>query len=79
MGQASRLKVKPCKTGVASNFQPSFPLTAPRDIGTYLVVFEGVSIAKMYIGNRFDYETMMEEKFGKYLTPHRVKYRTLKR
>jgi hypothetical protein len=26
-----------------------------------------------------NYETMMEEKFGKDLTPHRVKYRTLKR
>jgi hypothetical protein len=26
-----------------------------------------------------DYETMMKEKFGKDLTPHRVKYRTFKR
>ena len=31
----------------------------------------------MYIGNGSDYETMMQEKFGKDLTPHRVKYRTL--
>ena len=48
-------------------------------ICTHLVVFEGDSVAKMYIGNWSDYETMMEEKFGKDLTPHRVKYRTLKR
>ncbi len=48
-------------------------------ICTHLVVFEGDSIAKMYIGNWSDYETMMTEKFGKDLTPHRVKYRTLKR
>jgi energy-dependent translational throttle protein EttA len=48
-------------------------------IYTHLIVFEGESIAKMYIGNWSDYETMMVEKFGKDLTPHRVKYRTLKR
>ena len=48
-------------------------------ICTHIVVYEGDSIAKMYIGNWSDYETMMEEKFGKDLTPHRVKYRTLKR
>ncbi len=29
--------------------------------------------------NWSDYETMMQEKFGKDLTPHRVKYRTMKR
>ena len=46
---------------------------------THLVVFEGESLAKMYVGNWSDYETMMMEKFGKDLTPHRVKYRTLKR
>ncbi len=46
---------------------------------THLVVFEGESQAKMYVGNWSDYETMMMEKFGKDLTPHRVKYRTLKR
>jgi hypothetical protein len=33
----------------------------------------------MYLGNWSDYEAMMREKFGKDLTPHRVKYRTLKR
>jgi ATPase subunit of ABC transporter with duplicated ATPase domains len=48
-------------------------------ICTHLIVFEGDSAAKMYIGNWSDYETMMREKFGKDLTPHRVKYRTLKR
>ena len=48
-------------------------------ICTHLIVFEDDSQAKMYIGNWSDYETMMREKFGKDLTPHRVKYRTLKR
>ena len=48
-------------------------------ICTHIVVYEGDSIAKMYIGNWSDYETMMQEKFGQDLTPHRVKYRTLKR
>ena len=48
-------------------------------ICTHLIVFEGDSTAKMYLGNWSDYETMMMEKFGKDLTPHRVKYRTLKR
>ncbi|MBL0348477.1 energy-dependent translational throttle protein EttA [Candidatus Villigracilis affinis] len=48
-------------------------------ICTHLIVYEGDSVAKMYIGNWSDYETMMTEKFGKDLTPHRVKYRTLKR
>src|SRR3990170_8105826 len=48
-------------------------------ICTHIIAFEGESIAKMYVGNWSDYETMMMEKFGKDLTPHRVKYRTLKR
>ena len=48
-------------------------------ICTHLIVFEGESIAKMYVGNWSDYEAFMMEKFGKDLTPHRVKYRTLKR
>ena len=43
------------------------------------IAFEGESIAKMYPGNWSDYATMMMEKFGKDLQPHRVKYRTLKR
>jgi len=32
----------------------------------------------MPIGNCSGYETMMHEKFGKDLTPHRVNYGTLK-
>ena len=31
-------------------------------ICTHLIVFEGDSVAKMYIGNWSDYETMMQEK-----------------
>ncbi len=46
---------------------------------THLLVFEDDSQVRLYIGNWSDYETMMREKFGKDLTPHRVKYRTLKR
>jgi len=41
-------------------------------ICTHIIAFEGESIAKMYLGNWSDYETMMREKFGKDLTPHRV-------
>ncbi len=48
-------------------------------ICTHIIAFEGESIAKIYLGNWSDYEAMMREKFGKDLTPHRVKYRTLKR
>jgi ATP-binding cassette ChvD family protein len=48
-------------------------------ICTHLIVFEGDSTAKMYLGNWSDYEAMMMEKFGKDLTPHRVKYRQMKR
>ena len=47
--------------------------------GTAPIVFTGDSVTKMYIDNWSDYEEMMMEKFGKNLTPHRVKYRTLKR
>lgn len=46
---------------------------------TDIIAFESDTIAKMYVGNWSDYETTMQEKFGKDLTPHRVKYRTLKR
>ena len=46
---------------------------------TRVVVFEGDSVAKMYLGNWSDYETMMIEKFGKDLTPHPVKYGMLTR
>lgn len=48
-------------------------------ICTHIIAFEGDSVAKMYLGNWSDYEAMMMEKFGKDLTPHRVKYRTLKK
>lgn len=48
-------------------------------ICTHIIAYEGDSVAKMYNGNWSDYEAMMMEKFGKDLTPHRVKYRTLKR
>jgi ATPase subunit of ABC transporter with duplicated ATPase domains len=48
-------------------------------ICTHLIVFEDEAQAKMYLGNWSDYEAMMKEKFGKDLTPHRVKYRMLKR
>ncbi len=48
-------------------------------ICTHIIAFEGESIAKMYLGNWSDYAAYMEEKFGKDITPHRVKYRTLKR
>jgi sulfate-transporting ATPase len=48
-------------------------------ICTHIIAFEGDSQAKMYLGNWSDYEAMMMEKFGKDITPHRVKYRQLKR
>jgi ATP-binding cassette ChvD family protein len=48
-------------------------------ICTHIIAFEGESQAKMYLGNWSDYEAFMKEKFGKDLTPHRVKYRMLKR
>ena len=48
-------------------------------ICTHIIAFEGDSQAKLYLGNWSDYEAMMKEKYGKDLTPHRVKYRTLKR
>ena len=48
-------------------------------ICTHILAFEGDSQANMFLGNWSDYEAMLREKFGKDLTPHRVKYRTLKR
>jgi sulfate-transporting ATPase len=48
-------------------------------ICTHIIAFEGDSQAKMYLGNWSDYEAYLKEKFGKDLTPHRVKYRMLKR
>jgi len=38
-------------------------------ICTRLIVFEGDHVAKMYLGNRSDYETMMVEKACKDITP----------
>jgi len=35
---------------------------------THPVLFKGDSIVKMYIGNGSNYETMMQEMFGKGLT-----------
>ena len=40
---------------------------------------QGKPTAKVHIRNGSDYEAMMMEKFGKDITPHRVKYRQLKR
>jgi sulfate-transporting ATPase len=48
-------------------------------IATHILAFEGDSQARLFLGNWTDYETHMREQFGKDLTPHRVKYRTLKR
>ena len=48
-------------------------------ICTHIIAFEGDSQAKMYLGNWAEYEATIKEKLGKDLTPHRVKYRTLKR
>jgi ATP-binding cassette ChvD family protein len=48
-------------------------------ICTHILAFEGDSQARLFLGNWSDYEAHMLEKFGKDLTPHRVKYRTLKR
>jgi energy-dependent translational throttle protein EttA len=48
-------------------------------ICTHILAFEGDSQAHLFLGNWTDYENHMREQFGKDLTPHRVKYRTLKR
>jgi ATP-binding cassette ChvD family protein len=48
-------------------------------ICTHIIAFEGESQANTYLGNWSDYEAYLKEKFGKDLTPHRVKYRMLKR
>jgi len=48
-------------------------------ICTHILAFEGDSQARLFLGNWSDYEAFMRERFGKELTPHRVKYRTLKR
>jgi energy-dependent translational throttle protein EttA len=48
-------------------------------ICTHILAFEGESAAHLFVGNWSDYEQHMREQYGKDLTPHRVKYRTLKR
>ncbi len=48
-------------------------------ICTHILAFEGESQARLFLGNWSDYETHMRETYGKDLTPHRVKYRMLKR
>jgi energy-dependent translational throttle protein EttA len=48
-------------------------------ICTHILAFEGESQARLFLGNWSDYETHMQETYGKDLQPHRVKYRTLKR
>jgi ATP-binding cassette ChvD family protein len=48
-------------------------------ICTHIIAFEGDSHAKMYLGNWSDYEAYLKQEFGKDITPHRVKYRMLKR
>jgi len=40
-------------------------ITSLDRVCTCLIVFEGDSAAKIYLGNWVDYETMMQEKFGK--------------
>src|SRR5512136_17313 len=48
-------------------------------ICTHILVFEGDSQARLFLGNWSDYEAHMRETYGKDLQPHRVKYRVLKR
>jgi len=48
-------------------------------ICTHILAFEGDSQAHLFLGNWSDYETHMQETYGKDLQPHRAKYRTLKR
>jgi len=48
-------------------------------ICTHILAFEGDSQARLFLGNWSNYEAHIREQYGKDLTPHRVKYRTLKR
>ncbi len=48
-------------------------------IATHILAFEGDSQARLFLGNWSDYVAHLKEMFGTDLTPHRVKYRTLKR
>ena len=48
-------------------------------ICTHILAFEGDSQARLFLGNWSDYEAYMREKVGKDISPHRIKYRALKR
>ena len=48
-------------------------------ICTHILAFEGDSQARLFLGNWSDYEAYMKEKQGKDISPHRIKYRALKR
>jgi ATP-binding cassette ChvD family protein len=48
-------------------------------ICTHILAFEGDSQVRLFLGNWSDYEAYMREKLGKDISPHRVKYRMLKR
>jgi ATPase subunit of ABC transporter with duplicated ATPase domains len=48
-------------------------------ICTHILAFEGESQARLFLGNWSDYEAYVREKLGKDLTPHRIKYRALRR
>ena len=48
-------------------------------ICTHILAFEGDSQARLFLGNWSDYEAHLLQQFGRNFTPHRVKYRTLKR
>ncbi len=48
-------------------------------ICTHILAFEGDSQARLFLGNWSDYEAYMREKLGKDISPHRIKYRALRR
>jgi ATPase subunit of ABC transporter with duplicated ATPase domains len=48
-------------------------------VATHILAFQGDSQARLFLGNWSDYEAHLLEEFGQDFTPHRVKYRTLKR
>jgi ATP-binding cassette ChvD family protein len=48
-------------------------------ICTHILAFEGESQARLFLGNWSDYEAYMREKLGKDVTPHRIKYRAMRR
>ncbi len=48
-------------------------------ICTHILAFEGDSQARLFLGNWSDYAAYMSERLGKDISPHRIKYRALKR